>query len=89
MTEKMLLRIMNATVLIPDIRLRDKRRTIYETGEGSRLTPSGHFHFDYGAKEYGGPYEEVPKSLIDRLEREGKLVRAFPDKPELNGWVLP
>jgi hypothetical protein len=88
MTEETLVRIMNETALIPNMSM-GKRRMIYEAVEGSRLAPSGHFHFNYGSPEFGGPFKEVPKSLIDRLEREGKLVRAYPDRPELNGWVLP
>jgi hypothetical protein len=94
-TENELLAYMANTKLIPGIQRRENgryvtmrpKRTIYEAGKGARLEPSGHFYLDYAT--YGGTSEEVPKSLIDRLEREKKLVRAFLDHPEINAWVLP
>jgi hypothetical protein len=83
MTEDELLRIMNHTALIPSSRSKmSGKRTIYEAA-GSR----GFFFIDYAA--YGGTTEGVPKPLIDRLEAEGKLVRAFPGSPKLNAWRLP
>jgi hypothetical protein len=45
------------------------------------------FYVDY-ASYPGGTTEEVPLTLIQDLESEGVIVRAFPDKPEINAWVL-
>jgi hypothetical protein len=62
-------------------------RTIYEAGKGVLLRPSGQFFIDY-ATYPGGTSDEIPRSIIDELEREGKIRRAFPDKPKINAWVL-
>ena len=86
-TEKHLMQIMTNVSTIPFAdKFRVKKRTIYEAGKGRKLAPSGHFYIDFAA--YDGSTEEVSKSLIDRLEAEGKLVRAFPDNPKVNGWVI-
>jgi hypothetical protein len=58
-----------------------RRRMVYESA-GRR-----HFHVDY-ASFPGGTTEEVPKSLIDELERDGILVRAYPGCPEIAAWIL-
>ena len=81
MTEEILLVIMGAVDSIPFGGKSGKRRTIYEA------QASGHFFIDFPC--YSGSTEEISKQLIDRLELEGKLVRAFPNSPHINGWVLP
>lgn len=83
MSEETLMQIMNSTSLIPAIKGRlSGIRTIYESSG-----PRGHFFVDYSA--YGGTKEEVPRELIDRLEAEGKLVRAFQFDLSCNAWRLP
>lgn len=57
-----------------------KRRNIYETVNGD-------FHLDY-ATYLGGRAEEVPRGVIDELEREGIIVRAYPTVPKVNCWKL-
>jgi hypothetical protein len=65
---------------VPDFGRR-KGRSIYEaTG------PRGHFHIDYAAFT-GGRTEEVPRNIIDELEREGIISRTFPDSP-ISSWSL-
>ena len=56
-------------------------RTIYEIAG-----PRGHFQIDY-ATYPGGVTEEVPRSVIDELEQEGKIWRAFPNT-SINAWKL-
>jgi hypothetical protein len=36
----------------------------------------------------GGLTGEIPRTLIDELERDGILERAFPQAPHINGWKL-
>jgi hypothetical protein len=67
--------------------LKSRGRTIYETGNGVLLRPSGHYQIDY-ASFPGGTAEEVLRDVIDQLEREGFIQRAFPNKPEINAWIL-
>lgn len=62
-------------------------RTVYEAGTGPLLAPSGHFFVDY-VTFTGGCNKEVPRELIDELEREGLITKAFPDKPHILAWVL-
>ena len=65
---------------------RAKCRTIYEAGN-KRGYGSGKFYIDY--QHYpGGTEEEVPRRVIDKLEKEGVIVRAFPKNPQLNVWRL-
>jgi hypothetical protein len=66
---------------------RPNHRTIYEAGKGSALAPSGHFYVDY-ASFTAGCDKEVPRELIDRLEREGVIVKAYPDQPNIKAWRL-
>ena len=91
MTDAQLLAFMNDVRSIPTYKRKGtwsaKIRTIYEGGEGPRLAPSEHFYMSYAT--YGGTTEEVPLPLIRRLEAEGKLVRAYPDQPHINAWILP
>src|ERR1035441_9608388 len=63
-----------------------KRRTIYESGD-VRGRGTGRFHIDFAAYD-GGTAEEISRVLIDELEREGILTRAFADKPAIDAWVL-
>jgi hypothetical protein len=85
-----LLKILRDVKSLPEVRLRGGKanhRTIYEAGRGARLQPSGHFFVDYAS--YGvGSSEEVPREIIHALETDGTIVRAFPDQPEINAWVL-
>ncbi len=61
---------------------KDVGRSIYEIAG-----PSGHFHIDYAAYP-GGTTDEVPRKVIDELEREGVIRRAHPNAPHLNVWKL-
>lgn len=63
------------------------RRMIYEAGTGDKLKRSGHWFIDY-ASYAGGTTEEVPRHLIAELEKDGILVRAFPEHPQIEAWVL-
>jgi hypothetical protein len=49
--------------------------------------PQGHFHIDYAAFP-GGATDEVPRKVIDELEAEGIIERAYPQAPHINGWKL-
>jgi hypothetical protein len=62
-------------------------RTIYEAGVGPKLKPSGQFYIDY-ASFPGGTQGEVPLEVIQELEREGLVRKAYPDKPNIKAWVL-
>jgi hypothetical protein len=57
-------------------------RSIYEIAG-----PAGHFHIDY-ASFPGGSTGEVPRRVIDELECEGVIERAFPNAPHINSWSL-
>jgi hypothetical protein len=57
------------------------RRHIYEVAG-----PAGHFHIDY-ATYPDGSTGEVSRTIIDELEREGIIERAYPDMPHVNSWV--
>jgi hypothetical protein len=59
-------------------------RSIYETGD-NRGRGTGEFQIDF-ASFPGGTTEEVPRRLIDELEREGVIVRAY--APHINAWKL-
>ena len=61
-------------------------RTIYETGD-HRGKGTGKFCIDY-ASFPGGTSEEVSRDVIDELERDGIIQRAYPDAPHLDAWVL-
>jgi len=62
-------------------------RTIYEAGRGPMLLPTGEFFIDYSTYP-GGSSDEVPLAVIQELEREGLIRKAFPKKPEIKAWVL-
>ena len=68
-------------------KLPHKGRTIYEIGFGRRLRSSSHFNIDF-ASYPGGTTREVPRQVIDKLEREGIIRRSWPDKPQINAWIL-
>lgn len=89
MTKSELLDVLSNTYDLPTWGKRKEKahRTIYESGIGPRLRPSGRFYVDYASYAHGTT-EAVPLSLILQLESEGVLSRAFPEKPEINGWVL-
>jgi hypothetical protein len=88
MTRYELLKCMNAIEGLPQAPRRQvNRRMIYEAGAGPRLDPSGHWFIDY-ASYPGGTREEVPRALIDSLEAEGVLKRAFPKEPHIKAWIL-
>lgn len=61
-------------------------RSIYETGD-SRGRGTGEFQIDF-ASFPGGTSEYVPRPVIDELERDGLIVRAFADNPKINAWKL-
>jgi hypothetical protein len=63
-----------------------KRRTIYEAGD-LRGRGSGRFFMDFAAFS-GGTGEEVPLNVIQELENERIIMRAYLDKPEIKAWVL-
>lgn len=74
---------------LPRIRLRNGRpnhRTIYEWGD-NRGRGTGRFGIDY-ATFAGGTAEEVPFSVIESLERDGLIVKAYPGAPNVKAWVL-
>ena len=76
---------MNKTSLL-DIMQSKKNRTIYESGD-ERGRATGRFHVDF-ATYPGGSTEEVPRALIDELEKAGIIERAFPEGPHINAWKL-
>jgi len=53
----------------------DARRRIYECDDGS-----------YAIDHQGGV---IGRDVIDALEAMGRIVRAWPDQPDLNAWTLP
>ncbi len=63
----------------------------FGTGVGRKIYeiagPRGHFHIDY-ASFPGGTVDEVPRAVIDELERKGIIIRAYPDAPHINAWKL-
>jgi hypothetical protein len=61
------------------------RRTIYEAGD-RRGNPVGEYFIDFAS--YGGTSERVPRNLIDQMEQDGSLVRAFPTASHVNAWRL-
>lgn len=63
-----------------------KGRTIYETGD-SQGRGTGRYRIDY-ANFPGGTTGEVPREVIDELEREGLIQRAYTDQPRINSWTL-
>jgi hypothetical protein len=83
-TRAQLLEVLRGTSSLPAWA---KGRTIYEAGSGVTLRPSGRFYIDFASFAHGTA-EEVPRDLIDALEADGTLRRAFPDHPKLNAWAL-
>ena len=71
---------------LPEYRGWQKCRTIYEWGD-SKGRGTGRFGLDFAAYP-GGTAEEVPRSVINELEHEGIIERAFPNAPSVNGWKL-
>jgi hypothetical protein len=63
-----------------------KGRTIYETGD-LRGRGTDEYQIDF-ASYPGGTADYVPREVIDELERERIIRRAFPGEPQINAWVL-
>lgn len=87
MNREQLLKCLRETAQLPFANRKGiKERTIYEGGDRNGRGSSEYF-VDF-ASYPGGSTEQVPRSLIDQLESEGVLIRAFPNAPAVNGWVL-
>ena len=81
MDEQTLLNVMHKTSTLPH----GGERTIYEAGD-TRGNGCGEYYIDFAT--YDGTTAKVPRSLIDALESQGVLRRAFPDQKYLNAWRL-
>ena len=86
LTKEQVLDALATIAELPQSGQKFKGRTIYETGDAlGRGT--GKYAIDY-ASYPGGTAEDVSRKVIDELERDGFIRRAFPNKPEINAWVL-
>jgi hypothetical protein len=90
MTRERLIEVLRNTTALPRMNTaglpRSVIRTVYEGGD-RHGNGTGDYYVDYPT--YGGTFEKVPRSLIDQMESDGSLVRAFPDDPNVNAWRLP
>lgn len=66
-------RVVNAEDALGELSA-DKRRSIYECADGT-------FAIDHQGSIIG-------RRTIDELEKRGFIRRRWPDRPELNCWVL-
>lgn len=86
MTRDELLWVLSNVDGLPNPKKGGKFRSIYEAGDqGGRK--SREFLTDY-ATFRGGSSKQVPRRLIVELEAEGVLIRAYPQRPDINCWKL-